>query len=108
MLGPRKNATAVQVPESVMVDLSWFRRRQQARLRPYDKPTRERHILSIVFSCLSVALLVLSLALQEWGKADINGCKFTFKLTQVEIKSQSNKELTYTSETKALDIVWQR
>ena len=81
-----------------MVDLSWFRRRQQARLRPYDKPARERHILSVVCSCLSVVLLVLALALQEWGKAETNACKFTFKLTQVVIENQYQKsEQTYTS-----------
>ena len=81
-----------------MVDLSWFRRRNQARLS--DKPARERHILSIVCSCLSVVLLVLSLSLQEWGKADTGRCKFTFKLTQVSIEHEeaSYPDQTYSSE----------
>ncbi|CAI8009108.1 hypothetical protein GBAR_LOCUS6171 [Geodia barretti] len=72
-----------------MVDLSWFRRRQQAGLRPYDKPARERHIVSVVCSCLCVLLLILSLSLQEWGKAETSNCKFTFKLTQVVIEDKA-------------------
>ena len=75
-----------------MVDLSWFRRRQQTGLRPYDKPARERHILSVVCSCLSVVMLILSLSLQEWGKAETNFCKFTFKLTKVVIYDKLNQE----------------
>jgi hypothetical protein len=79
-----------------MVDLSWFRRRQQRGLRPYDKPARERHILSVVCSCLSVVVLILSLSLQEWGKAETNLCKFTFKLTKVVITNkQQHTDTTY-------------
>lgn len=76
-----------------MVDLSWFRRRHQA-VGPtaYDKPARERHILSVICSCLSVILLVLSLSLQEWGKAQTDKCKFTFKLTQVILESETFKK----------------
>ena len=82
-----------------MVDLSWFRRRQQTGLRPYDKPARERHILSVVCSCLSVVLLILSLSLQEWGKAENGRCKFTFKLTKVVIVTKDPSEsITYGSE----------
>ena len=72
-----------------MVDLSWFRRRQQAGPRPYDKPSRERHYVSVACSCLSVVLLVLSLSLQEWGKAETTRCKFTFKLTQAVIEDKA-------------------
>ena len=82
-----------------MVDLSWFRRRQQAGLRPYDRPARERHILSVVCSCLSVVLLILSLSLQEWGKAENSLCKFTFKLTKVVVVNKNeHSEATYGSE----------
>lgn len=78
-------------------------------MRPYDKPARERHILSVVCSCLSVILLVLALALQEWGKAETSTCKFTFKLTQVVIKNEYQKsEQTYTSKPAILSYVWYR
>ena len=81
-----------------MVDLSWFRRRQQTGLRPYDKPARERHILSVVCSCLSIVMLILSLSLQEWGKAETSRCKFTFKLTKVAIANkQEQNEHTFGS-----------
>ena len=83
-----------------MVDLSWFRRRQQAGLRPYDKPARERHIVSVVCSCLCVLLLILSLSLQEWGKAETSNCKFTFKLTQVVIEDKVlNHDYSFSSKS---------
>ena len=96
----------------VMVDLSWFRRRQQAGLRPYDKPARERHIVSVVCSCLCVLLLILSLSLQEWGKAETSNCKFTFKLTQVVIEDKvfnhdysfSSKSMKYASKQATLPL----
>lgn len=84
-----------------MVDLSWFRRRQQAGLRPYDKPARERHIVSVVSSCLSVLLLILSLSLQEWGKAETARCKFTFKLTKVVIEDKTNHNHHYSFSSKS-------
>ncbi|CAI8009109.1 hypothetical protein GBAR_LOCUS6171 [Geodia barretti] len=95
-----------------MVDLSWFRRRQQAGLRPYDKPARERHIVSVVCSCLCVLLLILSLSLQEWGKAETSNCKFTFKLTQVVIEDKafnhdysfSSKSMKYASKQATLPL----
>ena len=68
-----------------MVDLGWFRRRQQRQLTLNDKPARERHILSIMCSCLSILLLILALSLQEWGKADAGSCHFVFKLTEVVV-----------------------
>lgn len=78
-------------------------------MRPYDKPARERHILSVVCSCLSVILLVLALALQEWGRAETNTCKFTFKLTQVVIENEYQKsEQTYTSKPAIRSYVWYR
>ena len=81
-----------------MVDLSWFRRRQHTGLRPYDKPARERHILSVVCSCLSVVVLVLSLSLQEWGKAETSQCSFSFKLTKVVITDKlSHNDAKYGS-----------
>ena len=81
-----------------MVDLSWFRRRQHTGLRPYDKPARERHILSVVCSCLSVVVLVLSLSLQEWGKAETGQCSFSFKLTKVVITDKlSHNDAKYGS-----------
>ena len=70
------------------MDLSWFRRRQQAGLRPYDKPSRERHFVSVACSSLSAVLLLLALSLQEWGKAETSKCKFTFKLTQVVVEDK--------------------
>ena len=87
-----------------MVDLSWFRRRHQVGLRPYDKPARERHVLSVVCSCLSVVILILALSLQEWGKADTSSCKFTFKLTQVVIEDKLNKR-DYSYSSELIDIV---
>ena len=90
-----------------MVDLSWFRRRQTAGPTPYDKPARERHILSVVCSCLSVLLVILSLSLQEWGKARTERCKFTFKLTQVVLEDEGNEEdYTYSSEWISTSVVF--
>ncbi len=72
-----------------MVNLSWFRRRQQQQLRYYDKPARERHYLSLVGSVLCIVLLILALALREWGKGSSELCSYVFGLTQVHIKDST-------------------
>ena len=74
-----------------MVDLSRFRRRQQQRLRFYDKPARERHFLSIIGSVLSIVLLILAVALQEWAKGSDTVCEYVFGLTRVEIQDEFGK-----------------
>ena len=69
-----------------MVDLPRFRRRQQQNPpRFYDKPSRERHFVSIIGSLLSVVMLVVAMALREWAKAKDDKCEYIFGLTKVYI-----------------------
>ena len=73
-----------------MVDLSRFRQRRTGST-PYDKPSRERHFISILGSVLSMVFLILALALREWAKvSNYNGrCDIVFGLTQVQIQDSS-------------------
>ena len=71
-----------------MVDLSRFRQRQNGSI-PYDKPSRERHFLSIIGSVLSILFLILALALREWAKVSFESCDLVFGLTQVQIHEAS-------------------
>lgn len=76
-----------------MVDLPRFRRRQQQHPpRFYDKPSRERHFVSIIGSVLSMIMLVVALALREWAKAGDSKCDFTFGLTKVYITLKNSQE----------------
>lgn len=76
---------------STMVDLSRFRRRrEQQPPRFYDKPSRERHFLSIIGSVLSVVLLIVAIALREWAKASDSKCAFTFGLTKIYLDQLSD------------------
>ena len=69
-----------------MVNLGRFRRRQQQlNLSLTDKPSRERHFLSITSSVLSGILLILALVLPEWAKGSHGDCSYKFGLTKVEI-----------------------
>jgi hypothetical protein len=71
-----------------MVDFFRFgfgRRQEQQHRRFYDKPSRERHYVSIIGSVLSIVVLVVALALREWAKAGDDTCNFTFGLTKVYI-----------------------
>lgn len=69
-----------------MVNLSRFRRRRDQPVpRFYDKPSRERHFLSIISSALSMVLLIMALALREWAKAGDEYCDFTFGLIKVYV-----------------------
>lgn len=73
-----------------MVDLSRFRRRRDSPVaRFYDKPSRERHYISIIGSLLSIVLLVVALCLKEWAKAGDEKCDFTFGLIKVYVNYKS-------------------
>jgi len=76
-----------------MVDLSRFRQRRTGNV-PYDKPSRERHFVSILGSVLSIVFLILALALREWAKVSrYNGhCDLVFGLTQVQIQDDSGTD----------------
>ena len=76
-----------------MVNLSrlrWRSNRQQAR-HLYDKPSRERHFLSIIGSALSVILIIMALAMREWARAGDELCDFTFGLTKVYVQKKSQR-----------------
>ena len=64
-----------------MVELDCFRRRSRNPL--YDKPARERHIVSVAASLISVVLLIISFTLPTWATATISNCNCWFGLTRV-------------------------
>lgn len=70
-----------------MVNFNWFRRRQgqqqQIQWQDPNVPRRERHILSIVSSGISCAVLIVALALREWATAGSDGCVYIFALTSI-------------------------
>lgn len=92
------------------MNLSRLRRRQhQLTSYLHEKPSRERHYLSIIGSSLSVVLLVVAMSLRQWARAEtVNGegttlCYFTFGLTKVHVQSVSDsKDYEYSSKGTVL------
>ena len=84
-----------------MVDYPRFRRREPQRPpRFYDKPSRERHFVSIIGSVLSMVMLVVALTLREWAKGGDDACSFIFGLTKVYITHNSQSSEVHSSESR--------
>ena len=64
--------------------VNWNRFRRHHSLSLYDKPARERHLVSLTCSILSVITLIIALILPQWAYARIAGhCDCEFGLTKV-------------------------
>ena len=78
-----------------MVNLDRFRSRSQRRYyRLNDKPTRERHYLSVAGNIVSSIFFVLALAFRDWATGTDAQCTYSFGLTQVVLKPRAASEPT--------------
>lgn len=55
----------------------------------HDKPSRERHLVSVLCSVFSILFLVLALSMKEWAKASNVSCDLVFGLTKVHVKHKN-------------------